>query len=227
MLPVVAFFALASATDVPQHLADARALVRSLDLANTEYKHGPGSITWTGKPKAECDCSGLLNLLLAHSYGTTDDDLKVWFGAKRPVARRYHDAIAGGKVKAWARVAVADAKPGDVIAIRYADVEPGDNTGHVMLLNGAPQKQPAAPVGIDGATAEWHLSIIDSTGSPHGTTDTRYEKGAKHTGVGRGSFRIYTGSDGEVMGYTWSTEGKKVQPQSTHSLVIGRLVREK
>jgi hypothetical protein len=225
MLPFVAVFALAGIADVPRHLADARGLVNGLALADTAYTHGPGTITWTGTPSAECDCSGLLNLLLAHSYGTTDDDLKAWFGAKRPVARRYYDTIAEGNVKAWAKVAVADAKPGDVIAVKYADVEPGGNTGHVMLLDGVPKKQPDKPAGVDGAAAEWHLSVIDSTASPHGTTDTRYEKGAKHTGVGRGTFRIYTGEGGEVVGYTWSTEGKKVQPQSTHSLVIGRLVR--
>ena len=69
---------------IPKHLADARALVKTLYLADTEYKHGPGEIVWTGKVKAGCDCSGLVNHLLAHSYGTTDDDLKDWFGPSDP-----------------------------------------------------------------------------------------------------------------------------------------------
>ena len=209
---------------IPKHLADARALVKALEPADTEYKHGSGEIVWTGKVKAECDCSGLVNHLLAHSYGTTDDDLKDWFGAKRPTARRYHDTIAEGKTKQWAKVkTLNDAKPGDVIAIKYDNAEKGENTGHVMLIDAAPAEQKDTPTGIDGAEKEWHIRVIDSTSSPHGKTDTRYERGKKHTGVGSGTFRIYTGKSDDVVGYTWSTDSAKtVYRQTDHDVVIGR-----
>ena len=214
--------------EVPKHLTDARSLVKALDLSNTKYEHGEGSITWTGTVKAECDCSGLVNHLLLHSYGYTDDDLKKWFGAKRPTARRYHDTFSEGKVKAWAKVAtLKDAKPGDVIAVKYTEAEKGENTGHVMLINAAPKEMKGTVAGIDGATKEWHVEVIDSSMSAHGMTDSRYEKGAKHTGMGTGTFRVYTGKDDEVIGYTWSTDSARtVYHQKDHNLVIGRLVRE-
>ena len=70
MIPFVAFVALIGAADVPPHLADAPALVKALALADTEYTHGHGEVTWTGAVAAKCDCSGLVNHLLMHSTGT-------------------------------------------------------------------------------------------------------------------------------------------------------------
>lgn len=218
----------ALAANPPKHLTDARDLVAHLKLADTRYEHGPGKIVWHGKVSAVCDCSGLLNHLLKHSYQYTDADLNRWFGATRPTARRYHDTIASGKVKEWhAVVRPKAARPGDVIAIKYPDAEPGENTGHVLLIDGAPTLVSGRPVGIAGAVAEWHVPVIDSTSSPHGTHDSRYEKGVKHTGVGRGTFRLYTDKDGHIVAYTWSIDSAKtVYHQKDHHVVIGRLVRE-
>jgi hypothetical protein len=212
---------------VPKHLADARELVKQLHLADTNYEHGKGEVIWKDKVEAHCDCSGLLNNLLMHSYGYTEDDLATWLGAKRPTARRYHEAIADQNNKRFTRITnIKDVRPGDIFAVKYA-VRSSDNTGHVMLVDAAPKEIKEDRKEVEGAVKQWQVRIIDSSMSAHGSTDTRYEKGAKHSGVGRGLLRVYTNAEGEIVAYTWSTESAKtIYHQKSYSLVIGRLVKD-
>jgi hypothetical protein len=85
----------------------------------------------------------------------------------------------------------------------------------------------AAPPHVDGAT-QWAVTVVDSSESGHGPSDTRHKKGAgghDHDGLGRGVFRIYTNTDGGVAGFAWSTSkaSRFVAPADEH-LVLGRLV---
>ena len=125
---------------------------------------------------------------------------------------------------------VADARPGDVLAVRFPP-HSGD-TGHVMLLDAPPvPRTPTAPL-VPG-TDQWDLTIIDSTKDPHGSTDTRHTVGngvgtgtgtGVGTGVGRGTVRLYTAADGTVVGYAWSDGTRSAyRPSSDRHLVIGRL----
>jgi hypothetical protein len=98
-----------------------------------------------------------------------------------------------------------------------------------MLVEAAPQEVPLKKIlaGAVGATKEWHVRLIDSSMSAHGSHDTRYEKGEKHSGVGQRTIRIYTDAADEVVGYTWSIESTKtVYAQKTHHLVNGGLARD-
>ena len=72
----------------PQHLTDARELVRRLDLAHTSYEHGAGTVTFSGTRESHTDCSGFIDALLKHSYGYDEAQFKKWFGARRPTAAR-------------------------------------------------------------------------------------------------------------------------------------------
>jgi hypothetical protein len=77
-------------------------------------------------------------------------------------------------------------------------------------------------------TEQWAVPIIDSSHSGHGPTDSRHHRGANNKdrdGLGRGVFRIYAGSQGQVVGFSWSTArvSKFVAPDDEH-LVIGRLI---
>ncbi len=213
-----------SANGVPQHLADVLALVRDLDLDNTAYVHGEGSVTWDGTPEAYVDCSGLINALLEHSYGYDQTQLEMWFGTGRPRAADYHDAIAN-QIGFRQITSLKDARPGDLLAIKYADPQPG-STGHIMVMAGPiRQMAPVGPV-IEG-TQQWQVPVIDSAQSGHGPTDTRHGKGdggKDHDGVGQGILRIYTDPNGVVLGYTWSTSTtSSFHGQDDRNLVIGRL----
>jgi hypothetical protein len=214
----------ASAQERDAHVSAALSLVDHLDLANTDYEHGQGSVTWTGTVASHTDCSGFIDHLLMHGDGLTQEDFKRWFGTKRPTAERYHDAIVESRGFA-ALARVQDLRPGDLIAIKYFTRH--DNTGHIMLVVEAPERMNATPPYVDGTT-QWSVAVVDSSESGHGTTDTRHKRGAggrDHDGLGRGIFRLYADSLGVVKGFAWSTSkaSRFVAPEDEH-LVLGRLV---
>jgi hypothetical protein len=74
---------------------------------------------------------------------------------------------------------------------------------------------------------QWEVSIIDSSHSGHGPTDTRHAKGKDgkdHDGLGEGELRLYADSQGHITGFSWSTASasKFIQPSEEHA-VVGRL----
>ena len=215
--------ALAAAAEADPHVVSAERLVDELSLANTDYAHGPGSVNWTGTVASHTDCSGFIDQLLMHDDGYSPEDFKRWFGSRRPTAARYHDAIVEGR--GLTRIGrVAELRPGDLIAIKYLTRR--DNTGHIMLVTAAPRRMNDSPPYVDGAK-QWSVTVIDSSESGHGPTDTRHKRGEggrDHDGLGRGVFRLYASAAGEVIGFSWSTTraSRFVAPEDEH-LVLGRL----
>jgi hypothetical protein len=209
--------------EIPRHLADATALVRSVELQHTSYAHGKADVQWTGVCASHADCSGFLDALLMHSYGYDRETFKKWFDSHQPSARRYHDAIVDqhgfSEIKDLPHV-----RPGDILAVKY--LQRKDHTGHVMLVAGAPRRiQTKKPV-VEGA-GQWEVPVIDSSQSGHGSSDTRHHKGAggkDHDGLGEGVLRIYTDRADKVVGFTWSTqERSEFKAPNDEHLVIGRL----
>jgi hypothetical protein len=209
------------------HLELARILVRELRPEDTSYQHKQGYIIWKGENGSEgyqshVDCSGLLNVLFERAYGITPNDFEKWLGKRRPLASEYFNAISQQQ-NFRAITAIGNVRPGDIIAIRYP---PGtnDNTGHIMIVNEVPSRRKSSKPEIDG-TEQWEVSVIDSSESGHGKTDTRRKPdGSFGDGVGQGVLRIYTDSSNQIVGYTWSTFAvSDYYDQNTRQLVIGRL----
>ena len=209
------------------HLELARILVRELRPEDTSYQHKQGYIKWKGENGAEgyqshVDCSGLLNVLFERAYGITPNDFEKWLGKRRPLASEYFNAISQQQ-NFRVITAIGNVRPGDIIAIRYP---PGtnDNTGHIMIVNEVPSRRKSSKPEIDG-TEQWEVSVIDSSESGHGKTDTRRKPdGSFGDGVGQGVLRIYTDSGNQIVGYTWSTFAvSDYYDQNTRQLVIGRL----
>ncbi|HEX8913820.1 MAG TPA: hypothetical protein VF796_15840 [Humisphaera sp.] len=168
-----------------------------------------------------CDCSGLAGLVLkaaspAHLAAVTKPA-----GRVRPLAEDFHATfVAAPPVDAapdanrpatgpWRQVvAVADLRPGDLLAWKSTTHQPGDgtNTGHVMVV-----AEPAAEVPWPADAKPDHrpatgrrmyrVVVIDSTMSGH-ADDTR-PKGT--TGVGRGAIYLEAGADGRPAAYHWSS----------------------
>jgi len=209
------------------HLELARILVRELRPEDTSYQHKQGYIKWKGENGAEgyqshVDCSGLLNVLFERAYGITPNDFEKWLGKRRPLASEYFNAISQQQ-NFRVITAIGNVRLGDIIAIRYP---PGtnDNTGHIMIVNEVPSRRKSSKPEIDG-TEQWEVSVIDSSESGHGKTDTRRKPdGSFGDGVGQGVLRIYTDSGNQIVGYTWSTFAvSDYYDQNTRQLVIGRL----
>jgi len=211
----------------PTHLDLARVLVRELRPEDTSYQHKQGYITWKGENGAEgyqshVDCSGLLNVLLERAYGITPNDFEKWLGKRRPLASEYFNAITQQQ-NFRSITSIGNVRPGDIMAIRYP---PGtnENTGHIMIVNDVPSRRNPTKPEIEG-TAQWEVSVIDSSESGHGKTDTRRKPDSSFgDGVGQGILRIYTSANNEIVGYTWSTFAvSDYYDQNTRQLVIGRI----
>lgn len=222
----------ACATTAQRHvektpLEAARALVRELRPEDTSYQHKHGVVKWKGENGADeyesrTDCSGFLNALLERAYGLTPDEFDSWLGKRRPLAVEYFEAIR--QQRNFRQItSERDVRPGDVIAIRYP---PGtnDNTGHIMLVDDLPVYHKISKPEIEGMD-QWEVSVIDSSESGHGRTDTRRQPdGTFGQGVGRGILRLYSKRGGEIVGYTWSTfANSDYYDQKSRQLVIGRL----
>ncbi|PWT92412.1 MAG: hypothetical protein C5B55_06475, partial [Blastocatellia bacterium] len=172
--------------------------------------------------QSHVDCSGLLNVLFERAYGITPNDFEKWLGKRRPLASEYFNAITQQQ-NFRSITSIANVRPGDIVAIRYP---PGtnDNTGHIMIVNDVPSRRKPSKPEVEG-TEQWEVSVIDSSESGHGKTDTRRKPdGSFGDGVGQGILRIYTGTNNEIVGYTWSTFAvSDYYDQNTRQLVIGRL----
>ena len=205
----------------------AQLMVQNVPLSNTSYQHKGDVVTWAGVDSASdyqsyADCSGFMNALFTQAYGLGPEDLSQWLGSRRPLAKDYFAAIEN-KRGMLAISNIANVQLGDLIVIRYLNSAPGDNTGHVLLVAGLPQRR-AATKPVVNNTQQWDVVIIDSSESGHGKEDTRrLPNGAYHDGVGRGTMRIYTDDNGALVGYTWSDLEESLFYDSTsRPLVIGR-----
>jgi hypothetical protein len=218
-----------AASAAPDHLEWARRLLSGVTPETNAYASRPTVVTWTGvggatETRNRSVCSSLVAHVMMQAYGYRAADFATWLGGRFPRAAGFHDAIAAGHGFDPV-LRIADVRPGDVLAIKYP---PGSHpTGHVLLAASRPTQRRATEPVVPG-TKQYELSVIDSSHTGHGPTDSRhYAKGKFHNGVGEGLFRLYAGSDGTLAGYSWSvTKASEFYGPGERNLVIGRLNRD-
>jgi len=182
-------------------------------VKTTEYAHKTDVDEAAGSYKL--DCSGLVCLALKKA---APDALKLvpkTGTEKRAFAHDFYECFMAAPVAAqapadakWVKVEkLADARPGDVIAWKNENYQPGENTGHVMILMEAP-----APDG-EGVL---RVVVIDSSLHGHGS-DTR-KKG--ESGIGRGTLWFTVGTAGEPVGVRFTSRTGTLNPKT---MSIGRL----
>jgi hypothetical protein len=223
-------FMVAGASDsdysAPPHLRQAVLIAHEIDQSHNAYAHKGCFIKWKGEDgvteyENRTDCSDFLNLLLEHTYHFTDQQMKGWTGHERPLATTWYQTISASK--GFEIISqVPEIRPGDVLAVKFP---PGENdTGHIMIAAGIPQPRPeSAP--IEPGTRQWELDIVDSSKSGHGKNDTRrLPDGTFAHGVGEGTIRLYSNSDGTIAGYAWSVlPASTFDPANVKRIVVGRL----
>lgn len=210
----------------PDLLEWARRLITGVTPETNIYASRPTIVTWSGvsgasETRNRSVCSALVAHLMMQAYGYRSADFASWLGGRFPRAAGFHDAIAAGHGFDPVR-RISEIRPGDILAIKYP---PGSKpTGHVLLAASRPVERHATEPVVDG-TVQYELSVIDSSHTGHGPTDTRhYAKGRFHSGVGEGLFRLYVAPDGTLAGYSWSvTKASEEYTPSERHLVIGRL----
>lgn len=232
-LPFFLFFTnLNQLYSTPKHLIDLRELEENVDSSDNSYSHRHIVVTWKGKNGADryvshTYCSGLIEALLNHSYGFTNEEIAQWFNREHPRSENFYDAIITNK--GFQRITnLHDIMLGDIIVLKYpkgAYFERGDSTGHVMVVDSEPYTWEPTPPLIDN-TRQWVVNVIDSSKTGHGKNDTRYLKRDKYEqGLGKGIFRIYTDESNRIVGYAWSTSKKSdYYPRSERGIAVGRLI---
>jgi hypothetical protein len=228
----------AGATEPPDHLGWAKLLVDTIDPAQNVYDSNPAYVYWQGYDghgvsENRSKCSSFMTKLLERAY---DFNFVSWMGCSSPIADRYYDTIVDQNGFTVVGT-VSSVGAGDLIAIRNSDAGCYDLTcsnfqgcsssGHVALVASSPIRRSSTSPVISGTT-QYAVTVVDSSASYHGSTDTRYRAesdGSDDSGVGRGVMRLYANSNGNVVGHTWSSfSNSAYYAQSTRPLVVGRLV---
>ena len=209
----------------PAHLLWAEELVDNVLPENNTYGTYPHYIHWEGEHgateyKNRTQCNSFLTRLLQQAHDWTDTDIRQWMGSASPNAAMYH-AVIVTEERFEEIAAITDLLPGDVIAIKY----PAGSTvsGHIAIVRDAPVLR-AATAPLVSLTVQYEVTVVDSSSTGHGPTDTRLNgDGTWHPGAGIGVMRLYANADGSVAGHTWSTSTRSAfYGQATRNVVLGR-----
>lgn len=159
------------------------------------------------------DCSGLACVILRKVAPRQLEQVAIEPGRKRQRAWMFYECFARAsreRVPGWQGVPkMLDARAGDLLARRRAEIVPGQVSGHVMVIDAPPVLERPGLV---------RVVVIDSTSQPH-ADDTR-PRGT--SGVGRGTIWVQIDDDGRPVG--WRTA-----PDAATTLApfaIGRAVEE-
>jgi hypothetical protein len=167
--------------------------------------------------KFEFDCSGFVGYVLAKSQPSALAELRI-ATKRRPLAKHFVEFFQNLPAgSAWHEIArVQDLAPGDVIAWLKPDDVTTKNTGHVMIVRGAPARDAEY-------TDVWAVPIIDSTAVPHGKGDSRKDTGV--TGLGTGEVLLVVDEHDQPIGYRWSRGTKATLHKTTIALAGVRTQR--
>lgn len=95
--------------------------------------------------------------------------------------------------------------------------------GHITIIDEAPKRKEATPPLIDN-TIQWLVTVIDSADGPHGRQDTRWRAKGEPvaSGVGRGTYRVYTDLNGSPVGFTNGANDPRLHDGKDRPIKIGR-----
>jgi hypothetical protein len=220
------------APPVPKYLELARELVATVKPENNKYMfNGPEGVRWKGdlftnENSVNAACSSFVQAVFERANDPTIYKVRSFVTGRSKYTRApdwYAASINGSGLKKVETL--NEVKPGDLFIFVCNDsctTSQGNAQGHITIVDMKPQKaDPKNPI-VEG-TEQWELTIIDSADAAHDRNDTRFvPKGEKKiTGVGRGTYRIYTDAAGVPVGYT-NGFGTKYNAIATRPIVISR-----
>jgi hypothetical protein len=188
-------------------------LLSAFDFIDNAVVNTTGSncvIDWTpGAYSGQTLGAGFFTATISDAQGWAPSDVHAHWGMYCPSSPAYYTAIGFGNYFIHITKAV-DIQVGDLLVINNTTGIAGTYSGHTVMITALPTVR-ASTNPIVAGTTQWLLPITDSTTSPHGCTDTRYNGLAClpanfSAGAGEGDMRIYTDTaTGDLRGYTWST----------------------
>jgi hypothetical protein len=185
---------------IPEQIAAKSELIVNT-LVNTSYQYDENIDPVSGV--YECDCNGFVGYVLSIVAPDEAALIPIEPGQPRPRAFEYFDffaALAPAASSGWQRIeALADARRGDILAWRSPTIEPGIDTGHVVIIAETPVPD------ISGAF--YLVRVYDSAAQAH-FDDTRAPGGVPSakgsTGVGSGVIHIKTDGAGRALAYVFA-----------------------
>lgn len=222
------------ANAVPRHLELARELVATVRPENNNYEiSGPGrGVRWkTDFPSSEnsvnASCSVFVTAILDRAASTVPGTIAAHTGWKRELrVSHYFEAMQQG-LGLQPILSLADAEPGDFFLFKCTDFCVNSKSskiqGHIAFIDAKPVPIDPRPPVIE-STVQWLVTVIDSTDRPHDRNDTRWRAAGETrvSGVGRGSYRLYTDANGVPVGYTSGVKHPKFHPVSIRPVAIAR-----
>jgi hypothetical protein len=193
-----------SVPSVPIHVALAQQMVSEILPANNSYTNGKPTVRFAGIDGATTmynasDCSSFVTQLLQASYDISDATFTSWTGEADPEAEDYYAAAIENR-GFIAYNSVHSIEAGDLFIIKYTGAQ--KDTGHMVVITAAPTYVGVSErTGVEGYQV-YTLPILDVTGSPHGSSDSRYA--TAQDGIGTGYMRLYTDSAGNLITYQWN-----------------------
>jgi|HubBroStandDraft_3_1064219.scaffolds.fasta_scaffold50996_1 hypothetical protein len=158
------------------------------------------------------DCSGLLDYAIGRARPADANALPTSTTA-RPLAGDIEGYLHRGlsrPIQGWqALTRVDELGAGDVIAWQATEDFTTGDTGHVMIVLGAPTRNPARP-------GEWLVRVADSTLNPH-ASDSRHPG---TTGLGTGTIGLVV-DDGDAPTAFYWRGGLSKQAKPTE-IALGR-----
>jgi hypothetical protein len=157
------------------------------------------------------DCSGFVGYALGRAAPDAFAELTT-ATVRRPLSKHIVSFVDGipavGHAGRWRRLMRAvDLVPGDIVAwLKPAD-STSTNTGHVMIVRGAPTPEATRPERVA-------VPIIDSTAMRHGASDSRPVHGS---GLGTGTIVLVVDASGAPAHFHW-TPGKAREHTSAIAL---------
>lgn len=181
-------------------------------MKTTHYQHTTAVDEAIGK--FYYDCSGMVDYALDRVLARDAQELPT-STSKRPLAgdieRFLHNAV-GRPVQGWQAVTRVDQLgPGDLVAWLVTEDSTTGDTGHVMVVLGAPKPNAAR-------NGEWLLRVADSTLSPH-ALDSRHQG---ETGLGTGTIGLAVDATSVPVAFYW--KGGISEHAKATEIALGRAV---
>lgn len=225
------------AQPIPRYLELARELVETVTPENNQYYEymGAKGVRWKGdlvtsENTVRTACGGFVAAVFEKAGDPTLDKVKA--NMTVPLTRekdvRFRDWYAAA-VGGWGLRRIEnlnDVQPGDLFIFTCNDpcyTTAGVNAGgHIAIIDAKPEIVFSRKPLLDG-TVQWKLTVIDSADLPHGPDDTRFAaKGQKKiSGVGRGTYRVYTDRTGVPVGYAPGVSARYF-PVVTRPILVSR-----
>jgi hypothetical protein len=177
------------------------------NIQQTDYQHNDNIDVDRGV--YDCDCKGFVGFVLERAAPDHYAMIPIEPGQLRPRAYIYYEfftspTLPGG----WQHIdSLLDARRGDIIAWRVAEIVEGQDTGHVFFV---------AETAVTIDSAVFAIRAYDSADVPH-FDDTR---GVGDSGVGSGFINFQVDDTGAPMAFQF---GPSEEMFVTQPIAIGRV----